>query len=100
MRDRKILTALYSAVDEVNELQPQGAQLVKTPETVLTGTGGALDSMGAVNLVLAAEDALEREFGIRLDLADQSGYPEDPNPLSTLAALSSYVDRLLEAAGR
>ena len=97
MREQEIREAVYRALDEVNELLPSDEQLTKSPETLLAGEQGGLDSMSVVNLVLATEDAVEAAFGVRVDLADQDAYPEDAYPLASVSALCGYLDKLLAA---
>ncbi len=58
--------AVFAAIDDVNELLPSA--LAKKTDTVLFGT---LDSLGFVNLTVALEDQLEKEFGLRMSLSGQ-----------------------------
>ena len=41
----KILKSIYDAIDEVNEQLPEGQTLVKSPNTVLLGESGKLESI-------------------------------------------------------
>lgn len=69
--EEKVQELLNCAIDRVNELLPTGEPLSKEKDTVLLGQGGKLDSMGFVNLVVAIEDELENQLGIRAALADE-----------------------------
>jgi acyl carrier protein len=69
--DGKADVVLSSAIDAVNELLPDDRPLSKSPNTVLLGETGELDSMGFVNLVAAVEEQLEKQCGIRYALVDE-----------------------------
>lgn len=57
---------VFAAIEDVNELLPSA--LAKKTDTVLYGT---LDSLGFVNLTVALEDQIEKEFGTRTSLSGQ-----------------------------
>jgi acyl carrier protein len=69
--EEKVQTVLNCAIDRVNELLPTGEPLSKEKDTVLLGQSGKLDSMGFVNLVVAIEEELEKQLGVRAALADE-----------------------------
>ncbi len=96
MDREKILESLYFAVDQVNELLPAEQQLARTPECVLFGSGGTLDSLGCVNLIVAAEERLNLSLETPVELAatlmgdDVAELPE------TLGALAEAIEAQLE----
>ena len=70
----KILQAIYEAIREVNELVDPDQKLVESPDTVLIGEDGTLDSLGLVSLATVTDENIERarakvedETGIRLE---------------------------------
>jgi acyl carrier protein len=69
--DEKVEKVMNCAIDCVNELLPTDEPLSKEKDTVLLGQGGRLDSMGFVNLVVAIEEELEKQLGIRAALVDE-----------------------------
>lgn len=85
---------IYQAVDEINPTLPANARVAKSPETVLYGPGGALDSLGLVNLVVAVEEALANETGLLLTLADQRAMSRRKSPFRTIAVLAEYICEL------
>lgn len=87
--------AIYSAIDEVNLLQPNDRQLEKRPETCLIGPDSVLSSLGLVNLVVAAEEKIDDEFGLEVPITDIVS-EEDSSQFATIDALLNYVTRLLE----
>ncbi len=58
MTENDTLELIYTAVDEVNEFLLPEAQLSKSPGTIILGDGGALDSLGVVNLLVAIEEKM------------------------------------------
>jgi acyl carrier protein len=69
--EEEVQSVLNGAIDRVNELLPTGEPLSKEKDTVLLGQGGKLDSMGFVNLVVAIEEELENQLGVRATLVDE-----------------------------
>lgn len=69
--EEQVQDVLNYAIDRVNELLPTGEPLSKEKDTVLLGQGGKLDSMGFVNLVVAIEEELEKQLGVRAVLLDE-----------------------------
>ena len=91
----RILHAIYQAVDEINEQLPQGKKLEKSPESVLFGMSGKLDSLGLVSLIVAVEQNIEEAFGTAVTLADERALSQKNSPFKSIATLSAYVSQLL-----
>jgi len=84
-----ITECVFRAIDRVNELLPQGEQVSKSPSSVLVGPGGALDSMGLINLLLEVESQIESVLQRRISVVDLA-----TSNLATDAALD--VQRLVQ----
>jgi acyl carrier protein len=91
----RILQAIYDAVDEINEQLPKGNSLAKSPETVLFGQSGQLDSLGLVSLIVAVEQNIQAEFGSDVTLADERALSQRNSPFRTITTLSEYISLLL-----
>lgn len=96
MEDERIREAIYRAVDETNEQLPKGRQLEKSPESVLFGKGGQLDSLGLVGFIVEVEQKIEEEFGVSITLADERAMSQKNSPFLTLGALARYVSTLMK----
>ena len=96
MNDEKIRQAIYRAVEETNEQLPQGRQLEKSPDTVLFGKGGQLDSLGLVSFIVEVEQKIEEELGVSITLADERAMSQKNSPFMTLGALTEYVSLLIK----
>ena len=96
MRDEKIREAIYHAIDEMNEQLPKGRTLEKSPQTILFGKGGQLDSLGLVSFIVEVEQKIEEELGVSITLADERAMSQKSSPFLTLQTLSEYVSLLLK----
>jgi acyl carrier protein len=88
----RIEKAVFAAIEELNEFLP--VALRKEKETVLSG---ALDSLQFVNLVVALEDQLRKEFGLTTILTGQSSDGEAQwASWRTIGDLIQHVASLVE----
>jgi len=82
---------VVAAVEELNALRAADAQLSTDGDSALLGEGGQLDSLGFVNLAVALDTQLEREFGggatVMADLLSAA----DPSEFATVDALSRFA---------
>ncbi len=85
----RALAIVYDAVDVVNRQLPASRRLRKSPDTVLVGIGGVLDSLGVVNFVLALEERAARE-GAAVTLLQEDMLGEE-SPLRTVARVAQYL---------
>lgn len=90
------LSAVQGAVDEMNLSLPQDRQLSRDPDAVLFGPGSQLDSVGLVNLVMAAEQHLGDATGADIMLASEAAMSRKRSPYRSLRALAEYA---VDAAG-
>jgi D-alanine--poly(phosphoribitol) ligase subunit 2 len=91
----RILQTIYSAVDEINEQLPEGKTLDKSPDTVLFGNSGKLDSLGLVSLIVTVEQSIQEGFGAEITLADERALSQRNSPFRTISTLSEYISLLL-----
>ncbi len=91
----KILKSIYDAVDEVNEQLPEGQALEKSPDTVLLGESGKLESIDLVNILVATEENVEEAFGVPISITDERAVSEEKSPFTTIEALCNFISNLL-----
>lgn len=94
--DKRVIQAIFSAVDEVNQQLPKEYRLEKSTETILFGRSGGLDSLGLVTMIVAAEQKIEEEFGVAIMLAGQKVMSQQNSPFQTIGTLVNYVSCVLE----
>jgi len=95
----RIIHAIYDGIDEVNQMLPEGERLDKSPETVILGESGTLDSQGLLNFTIAAERKIEEEFGIEISLTDENIFLQALSPLHTVGSLADYIASTMESKG-
>ncbi len=93
--DSTITNALFSAIDELNDIRPQDQQLEKSLDTVLFGQDGKLDSIGLVSFIVAAEQKIAQETGRSITLADERAMSQKNSPFRTVGTLADYCSMLL-----
>lgn len=94
--NEKVIQLIFNVIDEVNEELPESSRLEKSPDTVLFGESGKLDSLGLVNLIVAVEESLEGEFGEPISLSDEKAMSQKRSPFKTVKSLADYITLMLE----
>jgi acyl carrier protein len=96
MADReRVLGLLARAVGELNQQLPRDQRIQPEPGARLFGGGGALDSLGLINLIVITEEMAQREFGREVSLS-QHLESDDGNPFATVDTLADLLDRELD----
>jgi len=92
----RILRAIFTAVEDLNQQLPPEEQLEQSTDTVLLGKAGKLDSLGLVNLVVAVEEQVEKDFGVTITLADERALSQKSSPFRTIGTLADYIQNLMD----
>ncbi|MBI1371160.1 MAG: acyl carrier protein [Phycisphaera sp.] len=87
--------ALTSAIDELNTDRADDKKLDTSPDTVLFGIGGSLDSMDLVRLVVLFEQKLA-EADEAVSIADERAMSQRNSPFRTVQALGDYAATLIQ----
>ncbi len=95
MDKEKIIKVIYDAIEEINDQLPKSRKLEKTPDTILFGTDGKLDSLGLVNLIVAVENIVDEELDETITLADEKAMSLKNSPFRTVTTLAEYVQSLI-----
>jgi len=91
----EILKLVYEAIARANELRDPSAQIAQDPATALFGSGGALDSLGLVSLVLDVEDAVNGATGRAVALSDDRAMSQARSPFRTVGSFVDYIGERL-----
>ena len=67
----EIVLQIKRALKELNLQLPPDGQLEVSPDAILLGPDGRLDSLGLVNLILLIEERMATEFGAAISLTDE-----------------------------
>jgi acyl carrier protein len=90
MDHERVLRIVYDAIDVVNQQLPASKRLHKSPDTVIAGAGGSLDSLGIVTFVILLEEKVGEAFGTTVQLLDEQMLIED-SPFQSIGALTDYI---------
>jgi len=88
----RIQRIIFDALDAVRDILPPGVSLPSSPSApLLEADGGALDSLGVVNLIVEVESRVEAEFSRSISLVSALAEMPETSPLRTVATLAAYV---------
>lgn len=91
-----IPAAVSRALSELKGMLPPGLSIPEDASApLLEASGGPLESLGVVNLMVALERAIEEEFGQQVYLAEALAKPADSSPFRTRRAIEEHVAALL-----
>jgi hypothetical protein len=88
------------AVAAVNEQKTDGSTLVDSPDTLLLGEDGVIDSLAFAFFIVTIEqyalDDLDKEIILFDDEVMEMDFESADNPFVTIASLTDFVRRKLE----
>jgi len=82
---------IHAAIDVVNQQLPAARRLNKSPDTVIVGPSGSLDSLGIVNFVITLEEKTSEAIGRPVQLLDETALIEANGPFRTIGTLTTYL---------
>jgi acyl carrier protein len=91
----EILNIVYEAISELNELSEKKIEFTSQEKTKLYGSGGSLDSLSLVNLIVLVEQKIEEKLNKSLVLADEKAFSQNNSPFATIDSLVEYIKELL-----
>jgi hypothetical protein len=95
MEEEAARRLVYEAIDAVNQQLPATRFLRKSPDTIIVGAGGSLDSLAFVNFVIALEEKVTQATGTTVLLLDENMAAED-GPFHTADSLARHIASRLE----
>lgn len=91
------LAAVIAAAEEINLSMAPGTEVSTEPDAVLFGDGSALDSVGLVQVVMAAEAHLADATGEDIVLASEAAMSRKRSPYRSLRLLAEYAVEMSQA---
>lgn len=85
------LAAVTAAAEEINLSMTPETRVSTDPEAVLFGEGSPLDSVGLVQVVMAAEAHLADVTGLDIVLASEAAMSRKRSPYRSLKLLAEYA---------
>lgn len=86
---------IYECLGEVNEQLPKHEQIRRSPNAILFGRDGGLDSLGFVNFIALVEEKCEHKYGITVSLMEVSS-SEDV----ALEDVGTFADSLFQCLSK
>lgn len=96
MNQSTIESAIFAAIDELNQMRPRDERLEKSSETPLIGATSQLSSLDLVNFIVATEMNLEDAFDVTLDLAGDDAISQERSPFRTVGTFTEYIGKRLD----
>jgi len=100
MNSTNINSLVLKAVEELNQQRSSEQWLPPSPDTLLSGQEGRLDSLGLVNLILLVEEQIADELGVEITLTDERAMSQENSPFRSVRTLTEYVSQLVEEKER
>jgi acyl carrier protein len=94
-----ILGIIYTCLEEINAGRAAEARLKLAPETRLLGSGGELDSLEVVNLIVGLEALLAERLHCAVVLVDESTFGGSNHPFRDVESLATYIATKVGVAG-
>ena len=92
-----VIKSVFRAIDSLNMTLPSQKRIKKSPNTILMGKNGELDSLSMVNLIVETEMMVEEDFGQLVNLADQSAAAHASNVFETVSTFANYIEEQLKS---
>ncbi len=92
----QIAAMVLSSLQDVLSQRGGSSKEAIGESTHLIGSGGLLDSMGLVTLIVDLEQKLEDEYGVSLTLADERAMSQQNSPFRTVRAFADHIRVLVE----
>jgi acyl carrier protein len=87
------------AVAELNLQLPPGDRLSLSRDTRLVGTGGKLDSLALINLIVGVEQHVSEDLGVNVVLTEDRTLAHADRVMATVGALAEHIDLLISEKG-
>lgn len=87
----ELLAEVLRCVAETNGQLPVDDRVALRADGVLLGDGGALDSLGLINLLVSIEDRMAEHFGVQVSLVDAAVDQEQPETFATVGSLTDWL---------
>jgi acyl carrier protein len=86
-----VLRVVYESISELNLQLPANQRMEKSPEAVLLGAGGKLDSLRLVNFIVITEKKLQDFLGFPIDLTEDDPFSPTTGHFRTVHSLATYI---------
>lgn len=95
LTDDRVQDMILSALQDVNDEQPDEQKFTVTADTVLFGEGAEIDSLSLVSLIVDLETALNVDHDLQISLTDDRAMTREVSPFDTVQTLKEYILELV-----
>jgi acyl carrier protein len=88
----KITSTIADCIAQLNKQLAVGNRLATSPDTILIGDGGSLDSLGLITLFVSIEQELASKHGLSCPLLDTVTSDENTDSMDTIAKLAQWIN--------
>lgn len=85
----QVLASVLRGLEAFNAAEDRAIPV--TPDVVLLGPGGAVDSLGLVRLILVVERQVESDFGAAVSLTSERAMSQRNSPFRSAGALVDFI---------
>ena len=92
-----ITSTIMNCITQLNKQLAVGDRLGTSPDTILMGEGGTLDSLGLITLLVNIEQELVSKHGLSCPLLDTATSEESPDAMRTFGKLVEWITQNAKA---
>jgi acyl carrier protein len=85
----QVQVCVFRALEAFNASEERAVPV--TPDAVLLGAGGAVDSLGLVRLILVVERQVESDLGAAVSLTSERAMSQRNSPFRSVGALIDFI---------
>jgi|SRR5580704_8379185 hypothetical protein len=90
-----VLPVVYKGLDELNQQRARNQRLQATPECVLYGDTGSLNSLELSNFMVLMEQLVQEKFGVEIDLTEGDPFSSESGHMRTAGTLAEHISNLV-----
>jgi hypothetical protein len=88
---QRALAEVYKSLEVVNSLRPTDDAIAPSPDVVLVGDGGRLDSLALITMVLAIEREVGESAGRQISLFNESDFESQLTSFRTPKMIAGLI---------
>jgi acyl carrier protein len=89
----EITTIVFDCIDQLNRQLPVAGKLGKSPDSVLVGDTGVLDSLSIITLCTNIEQELQERLNIHVPLLDELMTEKVEHPIRVVGTMLAWIEQ-------
>jgi hypothetical protein len=90
-----VLPVVYKALEELNQQRSRNQRLPASPDCVLYGESGNLNSLEMSNFIVFMEQLVQEQFGAEIDLTEHDPFSAESGHMRTAGTLAAHISNLV-----